>query len=523
MTRLAVALLALLSLCSLSPAPASAASFAFVLLAEASDGRPLPLARVIVEGATACPLLRRESGALQSMTPRQSPGPTFASVLVCETPHPWDEAASIEVAGVRHLLPRVPSAAPRRILVVGDSGCAGRNEPRIQSCAGKGYGAAWPFGTVAADGRKVGPDLIVHVGDYNYRGTPRHVVLPRQATGYAQPIRIDVFDTGDLDDADDNPAIPIGPGYFSQNVPGSPTPDGWADWREDFFVPAGGLLTAAPWVFSRGNHELCSRAGPGWFYLLDAGSPLLGTGHHQRTCPPQLPAGWRVGAWPVDARPFEGRPFPTEPTLPQRLRLGSVNLIALDSSDAGDTEIYAPEHYEMIFRRVAAMLAEDPTPTWLVTHRPIWGVVRRERGIPDGDKPYGFINATQQQALAKAFPKGLPGHVTAVVSGHMHRFQAIGFAGRRPPQLVVGNAGMELSRTYPQPPAGQATRAIPVANMDGLTGWVTGLSDFGALDVSLLPGGAWTGRLVGIAGQTLATCDSRWAAAGSARSVCALE
>ncbi|MCA0305491.1 MAG: metallophosphoesterase, partial [Proteobacteria bacterium] len=342
-------------------------------------------------------------------------------------------------------------------------------------------------------------------------------------TGFSGPLKVEVFDTGDLDDADETPSIPIGPGYFSQNVPGSPRPDNWADWRDDFFVPAARLLTAAPWVFTRGNHELCSRAGPGWFYLLDTASPLLGAGRRADACPPQLPPGWQPGAWPPFARPFQGLPFPTEPTLPWRLRLGGLNLIVLDSSDAGDQEIYSPQHYEAIFRRVAAMLAEDDTPTWLVTHRPIWGVVRKSKGIADPGAPYAFINVTQQQAVATVFPKGMPAHVGAIVSGHMHRFQAIGFDGRRPPQLAIGNGGMELSQTFPVPSREHPRAPIGVPAFDGLTGWVVGLSDFGALDVTLQPGGAWTGRLFSPSGATLATCDSRWPAPGSSRPPCALE
>lgn len=515
--------LALLLLAAVAARPAAAESFAFVLLGEASDGRPLPIARAVIEDGRDCPVLRRASGAAEPMRPRQAPGPSFASVLVCEAAYPWDEAARVEGPGLRHDLPRVSSAPLRRVLVVGDSGCAGRNEPRAQSCAGGGYGSAWPFGTIARDGRRDDPELIVHVGDYNYRGTPRSVVLPPAATGFSGPLKVEVFDTGDLDDADETPSIPIGPGYFSQNVPGSPRPDNWIDWRDDFFRPAARLLAAAPWVFLRGNHELCSRGGPGWFYLLDSASPLLGGDRRQDRCPPQLPPTWRVGAWPPFARPFEGLPFPTEPTRPFRLRLGGIDLVVLDSSDAGDAEIYAPQHYEEIFRRVAAMLAETTTPTWLVTHRPIWGVVRAGKGIAVPGAPYGFINLTQQRAVATAFPRGLPDHVAAIVSGHMHRFQAIGFDGRRPPQLVVGNGGMELSRTFPAPPPDQPRQPVRVPGLDGMTGWVTGLSDFGALDVTLQPGGAWTGRLVGPSGATLATCDSRRAAAGTTAPPCTLE
>ena len=50
---------------------------------------------------------------------------------------------------------------------------------------------------------------------------------------------------------------------------GSPYGDNWAVWQKDFFDPAAPLLAAAPWVLVRGNHELCSRGGHGWFRLLD--------------------------------------------------------------------------------------------------------------------------------------------------------------------------------------------------------------------------------------------------------------
>ena len=44
-------------------------------------------------------------------------------------------------------------------------------------------------------------------------------------------------------------------------------------------------LAAAPFLYARGNHELCSRAGPGWFYFLDASTKL--DGGTQLSCPPQ--------------------------------------------------------------------------------------------------------------------------------------------------------------------------------------------------------------------------------------------
>ena len=49
---------------------------------------------------------------------------------------------------------------------------------------------------------------------------------------------------------------------------GTPYGDNWPTWDADFFTPAKPLLAAAPWVFVRGNHEDCERAGLGWLRLL---------------------------------------------------------------------------------------------------------------------------------------------------------------------------------------------------------------------------------------------------------------
>ena len=210
------------------------------------------------------------------MTPRQRPpGGHFRDVLVCETLYPIGEAAAVLVGDRQLELPSVSVAAPRRVLVMGDSGCRGDLPHKPQPCTGDGFTKVWPFGVIAEDEKRLSADLIIHVGDYNYRNTPRDMVLSPRVTGYDRPLSVKVYDTGDLDD-EDEPEVPIGPGYWSQNMQGSPIPDVWAAWRDDFFVPASRLMKTAPWLFVRGNHELCSRAGPGWFYLLDPASALLG-------------------------------------------------------------------------------------------------------------------------------------------------------------------------------------------------------------------------------------------------------
>ena len=55
------------------------------------------------------------------------------------------------------------------------------------------------------------------------------------------------------------------------NAQNHPVGYGWNVWELDFFAPSARLLAAAPWIMVRGNHEMCKRAGEGWFRFLDHG------------------------------------------------------------------------------------------------------------------------------------------------------------------------------------------------------------------------------------------------------------
>lgn len=514
-----LALSAWLTACTLRPTHWGDA-FAFVLLGEGADGATIAMVRTVAERATACPLLEPASGAPQQLTERARPQTGgFDEVMVCEARYPVGTAASVVVNGKRFALPVVSLDMPRRVALFGDTGCDDSHKKSVQECDSL-HTKSWPFAELARDVDVQAPDLFIHVGDYNYRGTPMSFVLPSAATGYARDLKVDVYDVGDIDEG---PAPrTAGPAYWSQNVAGSPAIDHWLAWRDDFFAPAHRLLPAAPWVFIRGNHELCSRAGPGWFYLLDAGSTLLGPGKQQAACPPQLPPEWRPGAWPrLPAAPFAGRPFPNPTTAPSRLKLGGLNLIVVDSSNAADAFTYNLDLYTAQYRTVAAWLA-DRTPTWIVTHRPLWAVVSTEHGQAAPNEPYGLTNVTQQAALARTFPAGLPAHVTAIFTGHTHRFQAIGFQDRRPPHVVVGTGGIELHDVVPKPTPDDPLRPVRVPNLAGADGYVVGLKEFGMLVIEPQRDGAWTGFLMGLRRKVMATCDSA-NAKKPGQSVCALE
>ena len=358
---------------------------------------------------------------------------------------------------------------PRRVAVFGDTGCGGGT---WQDCADP---ASWPFAGLAAAAAKGRPDLVVHVGDYVYRGTPSSI----EVNGVKrQTYNAGNYRPGDLLCQGRDP-------YVSQNGPGSSLPDGWEAWRVDFFAPAAPLLSQAPWVAARGNHELCSRAGPGYFYLLDPGSELLGG---ERRCPPQEQGS-------VALRNLVFAP-------PYRVELGDLRLAVMDTANACDEHPNFPETFARQLADVAALAAGRPT--WLVGHRPIWSVDASEAA--PGVAPAG--NATLQRALRRSPGAALPAAVELVLAGHVHRFEAFGFPrGERPPQLVVGNGGIRLAEDALPPPF--------AIELDGVPAQGLAANRFGYLDARLLPGGGWAGEVVNpLEPAVIARCGSAVPGAG---------
>ena len=209
-----------------------------------------PAGRIFARAITTAPTCPRIviDGRSEPMGLRAAPSLPAVPVLTCETRIPAD-AREASIDGQR--LP-LPHHSPQRVVVIGDTGC------RITAASGSSHGhyqacndpVAWPFARVAAVAAALAPDLVIHVGDYNYRESP----CPAGNAGCA------------------------GPSGFT-----------WAAWEADFFTPAAPLLRAAPWVFVRGNHEDCERSGPLWFRFLD---PLPFTGGcEEMTDPNAIPLG----------------------------------------------------------------------------------------------------------------------------------------------------------------------------------------------------------------------------------------
>ncbi len=224
-----LALLFLIFLCT-SAARAGAEDRAWVQF----NASGVAEARVTVSSET-CPDIVID-GRRQAMDRRSAADENFALTLCSATL--GDHTKRVVVGGKR--LP-VPKAAPRRIVVLGDTGCRLKGAA-IQACDDP---AKWPFPRIAKAAAAFKPDLVIHVGDYLYRESP----CPADRRECA----------------------------------GSPWGDNWPTWQADFFAPAAPLLAAAPWVIVRGNHEDCARGGPGWLRLL---GPL--SFDPAQTCAPHL-------------------------------------------------------------------------------------------------------------------------------------------------------------------------------------------------------------------------------------------
>ncbi len=312
--------------------------------------------RVLVQGQ-ACPALTID-GQAGPMAVRAAATPEFMQVCAASVP------AGTKSASVGDAALPLPVSDAERILVIGDTGCRLKGSA-VQGCNDP---AQWPFPVLAAAAAKLKPDLVVHVGDYLYREN----------------------------------ACPAG----NAACAGTPFGDNWPTWDADFFSAAAPLLAAAPWVFVRGNHEDCVRAGIGWMRML--------------------------GPYPFDpvAPCADHQPVFTVPA-------GSVSLAVIDNASAPDTSIDA--NAAANFHDDLGSLANQSSPLWLVMHKPIWAAITGPLGVPIGG------NAT----LISAFggKASLPPATTFLLAGHIHTFEAINYDGAIPPQVVAGWSGTALDKT----------------------------------------------------------------------------
>jgi hypothetical protein len=406
MTRpgLSLALAAMLAGCATPPTTDRSGSrlHAFVVLGE--EGRPV--ARVITTDAACPPIeldgvgvamdVRARPATIPLRPTRSHPAeskPSAFPVLVCEKSLPAGTRRAT-VAGRALPLPR---ANPQRIVVVGDTGCRLKSADRVfQACNDT---TQWPFAAVAGAAADARPDLVIHVGDYHYREN----ACPEGNAGCA----------------------------------GSPWGYGWDAWEADLFAPAEKLLTAAPWVVVRGNHESCSRAGQGWWRFMD---------------PRPLSPGQDCNAAADDASGDYSEPY--------AVPLGSTDdadtqFIVFDSSLVGVRPLPAGDPMHVAYRaqleRAFALVARRPN-AFFMNHHPVLAFAPNP-ARPDAPFPG---NGALQSVLGALRPTVLfPPEVKALLAGHVHLFEVVSFSTPQPAQFVSGNGGDWIDTPLPSAlPAG---------------------------------------------------------------------
>ena len=401
---------------SLPSEPPPAAAFVMLGVEGASIARAVTTAStcpaITIDGRTAPMAVRAPYGPIPLRGKEHSA--TFHAdavsnpVLSCETPLPAG-AQQVSVAG--RPLP-LPTAAPKRIVVIGDTGCRLKGK-EFQDCNDP---QAYPFARVAASAAAWKPDLVVHVGDFHYREDP----CPADRPGCA----------------------------------GSPYGYGWDAWNADFFAPARTLLAAAPWVIARGNHESCARGGQGWWRFLDAHA--------------YDPAA------NCDDPAADDRADYTDPyAVPLG---GDAQLIVFDSANTnwkgfkpGDPRI---ARYTDTWRKIEG-LARRERYNIAVDHHPLYAFGANQDAQTGAITLFGG-DAGLTQVFGALDARLLPSTIGMLLSGHVHLWEQTSFSSDHPSQFVAGFAGtaediVPLPKT---PPAGQSP--APGAVLEAMSSWIDG-------------------------------------------------
>jgi hypothetical protein len=336
----------------------------------------------------------------------------------------------------------LPTSEVNRIVVIGDTGCRlKKGEAVYQACNDS---SQYPFAKVAAAAANWKPDLVVHVGDFQYREN----------------------------------ACPA----YNPGCAGSPWGYGWDAWQADFFEPGAALLKAAPWVMIRGNHESCARAGQGWWRMLDP-RPLLPA----RDC--------------NDAANDEIGDYSDPYAVPLG---GGAQLIVLDTSNTSSGVIPEGDIRQIKYRDLynkLEILSQNATYNIAANHHPILGFTAKQ------DKQGKVTLLPGNQGMQSVFgainPLIMPPRIDALLSGHVHVWQEVSFSSPHPTQFVAGFSGT-MEDVVPLPaqlPPG-ATPA-PGAVVEHHSSWVNG---FGFMTLERKGSNLWEVKVWDATGQQVNSC-----------------
>ncbi|MBF0294969.1 MAG: metallophosphoesterase [Magnetococcales bacterium] len=376
---------------------------AYVVLGEKGatlTGETVPVARVVLEPAqdAACATMTMTNGQGSpiQLVLRPNPNPTEMPVTVCEAALPF--AANHQARGEtwtvtdgksgKQYKVQLPSVgrSPEVAVILGDSGCRGN---KAQPCTDKD----WPLPTVMAKqmgaylAKENKPAVILHVGDFKYRGKQ-----------------------------DD-----------------SGKPQKWSNWKADFFTPMSGsenVFAMAPLVVARGNHELCKSMGnngDGWYFLLDPTSRVAGNTEQQ-----------------VKDHSCQG--VADGMTRPYRLDFANDwSVVVLDTASLNETTTICDTDKEILagwYKEIGKSFSSGKRKAWLVTHKPTWAVLGK------CDK-FDFSNPTPQAALEGLPHNTLPENIKLALVGHKHLYASMDVNPEdeksRMLELVAGNGGVVLN------------------------------------------------------------------------------
>lgn len=371
--------------------------YAFVVLGENGQAvaRAITTAAtcpaIVVDGGAPVPMMLRVGAATLPPRPtaydKHNTVPADFPVTVCDYPVATD---AVRAAIGNRELP-LPKQHPRKILLIGDTGCRMKSEDGVEQYQACNDAVQWPFKSIADLAAAQMPDLVIHVGDYHYRET----------------------------------ACPAG----NLGCQGSPYGFSWSSWEPDFFAPGQALLAAAPWVLLRGDHETCDRGGQGWWRLLD---------------PRPLQAKQDCNDAADDDTGNYSEPYAV-PVADDML------FIVFDSAAVGDKPLAVSDtQYQKYYPQLvqAFALGAARQHAFFMNHQPILGY-NSELGptaLPG--------NEALQSVLQSIVPDVLfPPNIEAVLSGHVHMMQIVGYATPQPPIFIPGNGGTELVPDFTTFPA----------------------------------------------------------------------
>jgi hypothetical protein len=364
-----------------------------VLPAKAGD-----CAAAAVDVATNQPLPLRARG---------NPRPGIFRILLCEAVLPLNHPGARLADGTTLGWSRLDQRTPRVAAILGDSGC---DPKKHQDCMRP---TGWPLPRIAMQAASMdegGPDLVVHLGDFRYRGD-----------------------------------------------------DDWPSWRDDFFAPARPLLVAAPWIMARGNHDNCfGDHGDGWVFLLDP-TPYGPTPctKSQNDAEPRIEQSYALDLGDLrvivldtaDAK-YRCKRYREEFEAKHLKHFQKM----LDGAGRGSGRaLWLVSHYPVFDARTPPDAPCDPD--------------NNPKEAAKSDQPKKFATVALRDIVAE---KAIAARVQTVLSGDQHNFQVIpieGPAGTSLLQLVIGDSGTKLETlngTEPQrdsrlPPGQWCKATIPGA------------------------------------------------------------